>query len=294
MGKRSSIECIPRYRLDTQWWDSHVEASENGSIYGLSAVLDITAEKRWMVLWDPENECGHAIAYRGWHRFPVKIGQPLFCRYGGIFYTRKPSENVLQNFLKAIPESVLGTTVLFSWPHIPPNHCNSIIFQSLKFPEEFQPDAHHRRHIRKAEQKGLILSNAEEKNLVEAFFSGRGSQYTHLNRAARQRMLHLLEYLSIEGLGHCYQICDEIGEVHAYGYFGKWRGRITYLHGALCDPGRASSASYFLMVHAMKELGDDAYMLDFGGSNDEGTARFYRGFGGRDQEYFRYSTKGLF
>jgi len=294
MGKGRKIICIPRSRLDTAWWDAHVEASQNGSVYGLSILLDIVAKKRWMVMWDEESECGIALAYRGWQKFPLKVGQPLFSRYGGVFYKEEPELRVWEEIQQHFPQTLLGLTTYFSFPALKINGCETRVYQALSMPDGFEADAHHRRHLRKADKFNLSMNNAQTDDLVSAFFAGRGKHYAHLNTAARERMLSLLRTLDAGKLGHCLQVNDSDGVVHAYGYFVKWRNELTYLHGALCDAGKSSSASYFLMKEAITLLGNGITRLDFGGSNDEGTARFYRGFGGKDVPYFSYSLKGLF
>ena len=45
---------------------------------------------------------------------------------------------------------------------------------------------------------------------------------------------------------------------------------------------------FFLVESVLKQYDNKEYILDFEGSEIEGVARFYKGFGAQDQPYYYY------
>ncbi len=83
------------------------------------------------------------------------------------------------------------------------------------------------------------------------------------------------------------------GDLVAAGFFLKDKKRITYLKGASKDQAKKEGAMYALMNHSFEKF-DSAYTtFDFGGSDIEAVATFYKKFGAIDRNYYNYTINNL-
>ena len=69
--------------------------------------------------------------------------------------------------------------------------------------------------------------------------------------------------------------------------------RGLYVHGVTSEKGRGVGASQKAIDNFIQANCRDSFVLDFGGSNVEGVARFYRQFGGEDVHYHEYRQDSL-
>jgi hypothetical protein len=77
------------------------------------------------------------------------------------------------------------------------------------------------------------------------------------------------------------------------GFFLKDKSRVTYLKGASTDLAKKNGAMYGLMNFAFDAYKDKYKVFDFGGSNVESVATFYRKFGALDNTYYNYMINDL-
>ena len=69
--------------------------------------------------------------------------------------------------------------------------------------------------------------------------------------------------------------------------------RIVYLKGFTSSEGKKCGAMHFLFDFLIHELSNKRKVLDFGGSNVESVARFYKGFGAKDCLYLHLQLNRL-
>jgi len=79
----------------------------------------------------------------------------------------------------------------------------------------------------------------------------------------------------------------------AAGFFLKDKSRITYLKGASSNEAKKNGAMYGLMDFAFSIYDKNYKTFDFGGSNVESVATFYKKFRAKDKIYFEYSLNNL-
>jgi len=77
------------------------------------------------------------------------------------------------------------------------------------------------------------------------------------------------------------------------GFFLKDKSRITYLKGASTDEAKKKGAMFGLMDFAFQYYKADFNVFDFGGSDIESVANFYRKFGAKDREYYELQINNL-
>jgi len=77
------------------------------------------------------------------------------------------------------------------------------------------------------------------------------------------------------------------------GFFLKDKSTITYLKGASTDEAKKNGAMYGLLDFAFHHYQNDYSIFDFGGSNIENVAVFFKKLGGLDKTYFEYQINNL-
>lgn len=81
---------------------------------------------------------------------------------------------------------------------------------------------------------------------------------------------------------------DENQALVAGGFFLKDKKRITYLKGAAAEEAKKKGVMYALFDEAFQRFQGTYKTLDFGGSDIENVATFYRKFGASDRNYYHY------
>ena len=83
--------------------------------------------------------------------------------------------------------------------------------------------------------------------------------------------------------GKIYAVFDEFNNLVASSLIAIDAQRIYYLNGAINQKGRNVGASHWMIAEIMKSF--SGKIFDFEGSNIEGVARFYLGFGAKETSY---------
>jgi hypothetical protein len=70
-----------------------------------------------------------------------------------------------------------------------------------------------------------------------------------------------------------------------------YKNRSIFFFSSLTEKGKESSAMYYFLNDFISK--NEGRVLDFEGSNNEGLARFYKGFGAHEENYFSYVLNRL-
>lgn len=85
----------------------------------------------------------------------------------------------------------------------------------------------------------------------------------------------------------------ENDQIVGSGFFLKDKSRVTYLKGASTESAKKNGAMYGLMDFAFSHYRSDFDRFDFGGSNVESVASFYKKFGAINNSYYNYAINDL-
>ena len=78
-----------------------------------------------------------------------------------------------------------------------------------------------------------------------------------------------------------------------YACFYFHKNVINYLKGALNKQGKENGAMYYAFDQIIRKYAAKDCIFDFGGSNVEGIANFYRKFGAKDLTYYSHDYNAL-
>lgn len=116
----------------------------------------------------------------------------------------------------------------------------------------------------------------------------------HLHGKWKRAMLRLMWAGTERGLAWNFSVQDQQHQSHAVACFFVYKNSLTYIHGSVNELGKKSGAMYFLFHELLTRAEKEGLeFVDFGGSNQEPVANFYRSFGGKDQAYSVFSENKM-
>ncbi len=260
------IKHLRHSEIDRQRWDQTVLAA-TGQPYGLSWWLDIVSPN-WEVLVEDDYQAIMPLTIK--KKLGIRyIVQPKWTQQLGVFGSADTDR-----FLSKIPflSYDLNLNHKNQSKHTGKDHTNYVI------DHDSQRDENTRRNVRKA--SALIYKDIE------------AEQFKTLWRSENQQMGQ--EYFRM--LGELVQACKERGMALLYGAYSedrlvaamfavKTEQRVILLAPVSNDEGKARSAMFGIMDRVISDNSDR--LTDCEGSMLPGVARFYRGFGGKEQNYKR-------
>jgi len=125
--------------------------------------------------------------------------------------------------------------------------------------------------------------------LVEVNIAHKIKEFTPENIS---KLKALMESASETNNGDTIAVLED-HKVVAAGFFLKDKTKITYLKGASTDEAKKNGAMFGLMNFAFFNYTEQFSMFDFGGSNIDSVANFYKKFGAKDEIYFEYTINTL-
>ena len=271
------IHYIEHKDIDFKKWDSCVANSLNRLIYGFSWYLDVVCND-----WD-------ALVYNDYEAvFPLPkrkkwgvhyIYQPFFCQQLGIF---SKTTLGIESFLDCIPKKFkyLELNVVSSNSFVVKENSNYELALVKNVESQFSKNT--LRNISKAKASNLsLVSNISPEQHISMFntnLSKLGISQKDLDVYVR-----LCYILISNNIGKIYAVFDEFNSLVASSLVAIDGQRVYYLNGATNKHGRNVGASHWMVSEIMKKY--PKKIFDFEGSNIDGVARFYEGFGAKKTSY---------
>ncbi len=287
------IKHLLRNQIDSDKWDACITNAPQKLPYGFSWYLDIACEN-WSALVLNNYAAVMPLPYK--KKFGVHyLYQPFFTQQLGIF-----GSGATENFLKAIPEK-------YKFQHLHLNYKNSIEeisnykiedVQNLvihpknkKLKEDFS--THCLRNIKKANSNDLKIRAVSVDVLIKQFRENRGKEIQHLRNSNYKTLQELINALIAYKMAEVYGIFDKKENLLGGAVFVKFRQRNIFYFSSTDSHGRKNKAMYFLLDKMLKRSNSEQITWDFEGSNDENLARFYKGFGATNENYFSLKLNNL-
>jgi lipid II:glycine glycyltransferase (peptidoglycan interpeptide bridge formation enzyme) len=292
MSVSKPIRYLRHDEIDKVKWDLCLREAFNGNLYGWSWYLDIV-HKNWEALVEGDYE--RVFPLTGNTRFGVSyLFQPFFAQQLGIYSRHILSQEVTSRFLNAIPAHFkLAEIRLNKHNKVPETGFGLRWHTNIELDLINTYDRIHRnyssntkRNLKKAQAAGLTISkNIRPEQLVALFRENRGRTISHWNEHEYRRFVQLA-YASIHrGQSIIAGVYDKTNQLLSGAIFVKSNGKIVFLFSGTNQAGKEHHALTFLIDSIIREHAPGQYVLDFEGSDQEGLARFYMGFGGQPTAY---------
>ncbi len=293
------INYLKNCEIDKQKWDRCIQQSPNGNIAVNSWYLDIIAENWDALVLNDYSAVMPLIFNRKWGIY--YLYQPMFIQQSGVFGTVTLSNEIIKEFINAIPRKFKLVEISFNYLNaLPAKHKGTVIKNNYILELLSGANALARnyskntiRNIKKAEKEKLeAYYRFSPQMLIENFKETRG-QKTLIKPNYYKRFSHLMHTCVKNEYGEMIVATTQTNEEVAGIFFTVYRNKITLLMMASGEYGRQSGAAAFLVNQLITRFSGYDFVLDFEGGSDPGMQQFYAGFGAQAQPYFFYRRKRL-
>lgn len=269
--------------IDRTNWDNCIAQANNQLAYAHSWYLDIVSPQ-WEALTDENYEYVMPLPVKWRYKIPYLV-QPILTQQLGVFSKNEITEDILEDFIKAIPyfsyELNLNEQNPYSKAEISPNfllHLHTAYEQITKLYSK-----NTLRNIEKAKKQNLKIKS----NIPIAEFLELNSSVEKNFIAIRSAILENLLKAGVTAKTlSIYGVFSEENRLIAGLCILHSKNRLTYLLPVSNKEGKNASAMFLLIDNIIKNEANSEKTLDFEGSKIEGIARFYKGFGAKLQPYY--------
>lgn len=222
--------------------------------------------------------------------------QPLFAQQLGLFSQKDLDNSTLETIGKLIryPAVVLQGNSKNALPQkltnlTGHNYKLSLHHDYHHIQKSFTKNCH--RNIKTALHQKQYIKRMDS---VEDFinFSSQNIKYK-----VPSKTIPLLEKIIRKALardaGFIISAIDGTGDDLAMAFFLKKHGRIIFLVGNSTALGFKKQSMFFIMNHIIEQYSKQNIILDFEGSEIEGIARFYKGFGAETESFPCFERRWL-
>ena len=286
------IKYLQNNQIDFDKWDQCIKRSYNGVIYAYSWYLNIVSEN-WgaLVLGDYET----VMPITSNKKYGINyLVQPIYSQQLGVFSNHKTNPGIVNTFLDNIPSSFKlidiklnifnhaeeGKFVIISNS----NYELDLIqpYESLK--ENFTVNT--KRNIQKARKHGIsVMEGATANELINLFKAEIGGPKNNFGDNEYNKLRQIIAFAIRHRSGEIYGAYTAENTLCAATFFLKSNNRIINLVSASTEEGFEKRAMFAIMNEVILKNCEKNMILDFEGSNIEGIARFFKGFGSTKCEY---------
>lgn len=287
--------------IDKAEWDRKLLASPNKLWYALSHVLDVSSPG-WEALVDDVNEAMMPLTWRRKFGFRY-LFQPFGLQQLGVFSPRPINSGISSAFLAAVPKHFRLAEIAINQGMPAPQalgwasteHPDSILDLSEGIDKvRANYSKGHERNVQKAGERLSSLAHPmDPRSFSDLFLRTTAERFKGIDAHGLHTMASLLKAGSDRGEVDIIGIRDEQGTWRAGVAFVHWQGRTILLKSASDDAGRSMNAMFHLVDVGLQHACAVSALMDFAGSEHQGTARFYEGFGAKPTVYLRLSKNNL-
>jgi len=291
----SDIRFLKREEIDVPKWDGAINNSFNSLPYAFSWYLDCVAEN-WGALVLNNYE---AVMPLVWLR---KLGikclyQPYYCQQLGVFSLQPVSAAAHRGFLQAASDQ-------FAYIQINLNPSAAAIasdFSLLKRKNlllslngdyatiQKKYSGSHRRNIAKAQKAGLLFVEERDLKALQKFYLENVNRTKENFKAKHEKIFKkLAQVLLSQNRANIFTVCNAGGELLAAALIIFHKTRLIGIINTSSAKGKKTGASHFLFDQIIKKFSNSTFTLDFEGSSIATIARFYEGFGAKEEVFYNY------
>ena len=297
------IRYLTHNQIDKQRWDACITQSPDGNVYSWSWYLDVV-HPNWEALVEDDYET--VMPLTGNKKFGINyLFQPFFTQKFGIFSKNEAAEDKIEQFLEAIPEKFKFAEFRIGGNLKGVNGINGVkalkgaAIKDVKAHRNIELDvspdysviaanynSNTKRNLAKAQKQGLtIVENAEPSAIIELFRKNRGKDIKHWGDNEYKRLLSLVETAKNHDSCLVLGALNTDNQLIAGAFFMISHKKIVFLFSGADEANKENHGLTFLLDHVIEKYSGTNNILDFEGSDNDGLARFYKGFGGEEKKY---------
>jgi len=290
------IEYLTRNQLNVKKYDNCIAKAFNTRIYAYSWFLNSVCDDFDVLVM---NDYQSVMPLPKRKKYGINyVYQAPWIQQLGVFSKDKIEENLVQEFINAIPKKFKLIDVFL-------NSENTITSKHITIRDNFVlPLNNSYKAIRKQYSKGRksSIKQAENFNLevvesyspveiIQLFKENKGAELNKKDSDYEVLSALVNHALSINHV-KCYAVVTTDKVLIGGAFFLMDKHRITYLFSAINVQGREKHAMSFLIDTVIKTNAETNYIFDFEGSVLQPLASFFKSFGAEKEMYYWYK-KGV-
>ncbi len=282
-----AIHILNRHQIDVSKWDAAITKAHTPLIYALSWYLDIVSPG-WQAMIYKDYEIVMPLTYN--YKMGLKrLLQPQFAQQLGVFSAQPLSAEALKLFIKQLPFCIKTDIHLHNKALDEKSiERNNFVLDLQKPYSEIQKQysKNTKRNIKRAQENSFEVFNPKNADEIIACFKQTKAQEIKLKPSFYKILKHLIHQADQHNALELVQV-NLYNDFAAGIVFTQYLGRYYFLFSSTSAIGKSTSAMPYLIDQIIQEKAQKATQLDFEGSDQEGLARFYAGFGAQNHVYQR-------
>lgn len=278
------MKFLNRQDIDTDKWNNRIEKDAVENVFSYTWYLDSTAESWGALVSDDDFNTVLPVAYT------TKLGvrrmyQAPFTREYSIFgndFGWNEALDFLRKEFKHISfrSSDINLTKTFE------NRQHQELMLNEDFASNYRSNA--KRLVKKGNKQFEFRIANDPSPLIQLFEATVAHKIEAVGDEELENLNQLMRYAIEIGKGELIEVIED-EKLVASGFFLKDKKRITYLKGAAQEEAKKGGAMYSLFNYAFERFQPAHQTFDFGGSDIEPVANFFRKFGATDRNYYNYT-----
>ncbi|MES2568223.1 MAG: hypothetical protein V4565_15220 [Bacteroidota bacterium] len=280
------MQYIKHKDIDFKKWDWTILSSTKPFVFAQTFYLCATSPN-WDALVIGDYECVFPITYKtkfGYRYLPQPPFTSQLGAYGKVNLEREQLfyNYILEHFKLVDLELNVGNQLKSEF--ISPKNTFVIYYGN-----GYQFNQNTKRNIAKAKESAFVTEVVDSKEIIplsQKYLNPFLEVEVGLAKSTISLLDDLLESAMAKKTLFTFRVIDKNYSTKAMAHFICNGYHALYLKGTNFDRADNSGSMHLLMAHAIEFFKDKAVLFDFGGgSNSEGLANFYKGFGGEKMEY---------
>jgi lipid II:glycine glycyltransferase (peptidoglycan interpeptide bridge formation enzyme) len=289
-----NIRYLKHTAIDKNRWDACINAAPNGLVYGMSWYLDVVCPG-WDALVADDYSAVMPLPWK--QKLGIKyIYHPLFAQQLGVFYQCEANDQS-NNFLAHIPLKFMKLEVSLNYLNhvklLSLNIRTNLLLPLNKPYNELLKSCNEntRRNIKKAIKLNPLITDKVELNDFIAL--KRETLVASLKKAETERLYTLITYLVTNNHAKIVGVYSDTNQLLAAVCLVHFKNRLVYLFAASSEQGKEQRSMFAVINYIMQQNALSDTLIDFEGSNIEGVAQFFKGFGAVTENYYRYKKSRI-
>lgn len=295
----NKVQYIKGDQIDREKWDRCISNAVNGNIYAYSWFLDIMC-LGWNGLVD--DDYTYIMPLSVGRRFGIDyLLQPRFIQQAGVFGIQSPDDQVINNFIDAVPQNIKVIDYHFNNQNILSSRRDvemrpNFLLKTVKSYEELKLaySKNLRRNLKKSIHSGLhIIKCRNPEPLIKMFREANGLRFSFMNDEIYSRITRVTQTCLSRDMAEVWTVYNRQNEMCAGIVWLFSHGKAVLYFSAQNKLGRSVEALAWLIDAFICEHASSGIILDFEGSVQPGLRRFYSSFGAFLQPYPRLKINNL-
>lgn len=279
------MKLIERKDIDDQKWNARIAADVVENVFSYTWYLDAVCED-WVALVS-EDDYTTILPIPYTTKLGVKrFYQAPFTREFTIFGNDFEWTEVLAK-LHPIFKHLVFRSDLEGLTEVQTKRVHQIVALTPDYAANYSTNA--RRLIKKGTKAHHFKLMESPAPLVLLFEKTVAHKIDSIDAGDLATLTRLMNEALRLGAGEIISAFNANNELMASGFFLKDKTRITYLKGAATDQGKKEGAMFALFNFAFEKYSPSYSIFDFGGSDIENVATFFKKLGGEDRFYYDYT-----